>query len=197
MPRLSCETKPEITTPNKGHSAVQFFNTYFRTMSRIVRQSFFPALLWLCTSFVIPTPPLLEVGMGRVVKIVDGDTYDILIDGVQTRIRMDGIDAPEKGQAYYQVSKDFLGGLCDGQTVRLEVKSKDRYGRTLARTYLAGNREVGAEMVRAGLAWHYKKYSDDADLARLEDEARKGRKGLWADANPIAPWDYRKMKRSK
>ena len=166
-------------------------------MTRTITFFFLPLLLWLSTSFVAPTSSLREVGMGRVVKIIDGDTYDILIEGIQTRIRMDGIDAPERGQAYSQVSKDYLGRLCDGQTVRLEVKSKDRYGRTVARSYLAGNREVGAEMIRAGMAWHYKKYSDDSELARLEVEARQARKGLWADPNPIAPWDYRKMKRSK
>lgn len=166
-------------------------------MTRIKPFFIWPLLLWLCTSFVTPTTSLREAGMGRVVKIVDGDTYDILIDGIQTRIRMDGIDAPEKGQAYYQISKDYLGSLCNGQTVRLEVKSKDRYGRTIARSYLAGDREVGAEMIRAGMAWHFKKYSTDVELARLEVEARNSRKGLWADANPIAPWDYRKIKRSK
>lgn len=153
--------------------------------------------LWLNLSLFSFKDPAREAGMGRVVKIVDGDTYDILIDGIQTRVRMDGIDAPEKGQAYYQVSKDYLGQLCDGQTVRLESKGKDRYGRTLAKSFLAGGREVGAEMIKAGMAWHYKKYSDDAELSRMETEARQARKGLWADTNPMAPWDYRKMKRGK
>lgn len=164
-------------------------------MSRIRTFCFLPLLWWLCTSFVNPIYPMREAGMGRVVKIVDGDTYDILIDGIQTRVRMDGIDAPEKGQAFYQVSKDHLGKLCDGQTVRLESKGKDRYGRTLAKSYLAGGREAGAEMIKAGMAWHYKKYSDDAELARMETEARQARKGLWVDSSPVAPWDFRKMKR--
>jgi len=157
----------------------------------------FLLLFYLNTSFIEPRPAPGEVSMSRVVRIVDGDTYDILINGIQTRIRMDGIDAPERGQPYYQVSKEYLGRLCEGQTVRLQVKSRDRFGRTVAKSWISGNRELGAEMIRAGMAWHFTKYSDDAGLARLESEARRARKGLWADPRPVAPWDYRKMKRRK
>jgi len=132
-----------------------------------------------------------------VIKIVDGDTYDILINGKQLRIRMDGIDAPERGQPYSKISKEYLGRLCDGETIRLEIKSKDRFGRTVAKSWVSGNRELGAEMIRAGMAWHFKKYSDDLRLGKLEQQARRERVGLWADPKPIAPWDYRKMKRAK
>jgi micrococcal nuclease len=154
-------------------------------------------LFYLHASPIIPPLSAQQNGTFRVVKIVDGDTYDILINGIQTRIRMDGIDAPERGQPYYKASKEYLGRLCEGQMIRLEVKSKDRFGRTVAKSLISGNRELGAEMIRAGMAWHFRKYSDDMRLARLEAEARKARKGLWADPNPVAPWDYRKMRRKK
>lgn len=131
---------------------------------------------------------------GRAVKIIDGDTYDILIDGVQTRVRMYGIDAPERGQDYYKISKEYLGQLCQGELIRLSIKNKDRYGRTVARSYLSDGRELGAEMIKAGLAWHFKKYSSDADLANYELKARDAHIGIWSMSQPIAPWDFRKIK---
>ena len=131
---------------------------------------------------------------GMVVKIVDGDTYDVIRNGVQTRVRMEGIDAPERGMDYYKVSKDYLGSLCMNKKIRLQVSKKDRYGRLIAKTYLPDGRELGEEMVRAGLAWHFKKYSSDATLARLEREARAARRGLWSMSNPVAPWEHRKKK---
>ena len=132
---------------------------------------------------------------GLVVKIVDGDTYDVIRNGIQTRVRMDGIDAPERGMDYYKVSKDYLGSLCMNKKIRLQVSKKDRYGRLIAKTYLPDGREAGQELVKAGMAWHFKKYSSDATLARLEREARAARRGLWSAGNPIAPWDFRKQKR--
>jgi len=131
---------------------------------------------------------------GLVVKIVDGDTYDLIRNGVQTRVRMEGIDAPERGMDYYKVSKDYLGSLCMNKKIRLQVSKKDRYGRLIAKSYLPDGRELGEEMVRAGMAWHFKRYSNDAKLARLEREARSARRGLWSAANPTAPWEYRKRK---
>lgn len=156
-------------------------------------------LLLFCihASLIVSPDPMPQNRSGRVVKIVDGDTYDILINGEQLRIRMDGIDAPERGQPYSKISKEYLGRLCDGETIRLEIKSKDRFGRTVAKSWVSGNRELGAEMIRAGMAWHFKKYSDDIRLGVLEQQARREHVGLWSDPNPIAPWDYRKMKRAK
>lgn len=166
-------------------------------MNLIKRTFVLLLLLYLYTSLINPRATALQSPTGRVIKIVDGDTYDILINGKQLRIRMDGIDAPERGQPYSKISKEYLGRLCDGETIRLEIKSKDRFGRTVAKSWVSGNRELGAEMIRAGMAWHFKKYSDDLRLGKLEQQARRERVGLWADPKPIAPWDYRKMKRAK
>jgi micrococcal nuclease len=132
-----------------------------------------------------------------VVKIIDGDTYDVLIDGVQTRIRMEGIDAPERGMDFYKKSKEYLGELCIGQQVKVVGDEKDRYGRLIAKTYLEDGREVGEEMVKAGMAWHFKKYSSDKTLNDLEILAREQRVGLWSMPEPIPPWEHRKQKRKK
>lgn len=133
---------------------------------------------------------------GKVIKIVDGDTYDILLDNLTTkRIRMEGIDAPERGMPFYKVSKDYLGSLCFGQVVRIEQTSTDRYGRTIAKTFSANGSELGLLMVEAGYAWHFKKYSSDIQLANAEIEAQTKRLGLWVDENPIAPWEFRKKQK--
>ena len=126
---------------------------------------------------------------GKVVKIVDGDTYDLLIDDTKTlRIRMEGIDAPEKGMPFYRVSKDYLGSLCFQKQVRFEKTSMDKLNnRPVGFTYLEDGRELGHEMIKAGLAWHFKKYNSDLDLAELEKEAREAKLGLWIDDNPMDP----------
>ena len=141
---------------------------------------------------------LLTDQSGKVIKIVDGDTYDILLkNNIPKRIRMEGIDAPERGMPFYKVAKDYLGDLCFGEIVQIKQTSTDRYGRTIAKTYLANGNEVGLLMVNAGVAWHYKKYSTDAELANAEIKARKKRIGLWVDKAPVAPWEWRKSKKQK
>lgn len=128
-------------------------------------------------------------------KIIDGDTYIINSNGEKIKIRMEGIDAPEKGMPYYKESKEFLKRLCLSKKIKFIQSSKDRYGRIIAKTYLEDNRELGREMIKYGLAWHFNKYSQDTSLARLEIEAQNKHLGLWKDANPVAPWEYRKLKR--
>lgn len=134
----------------------------------------------------------------RVVGISDGDTYEALLPDKKTiKIRMEGIDAPEKGMPFYRVAKDYLSELCFGRNVEIKKISTDRYGRTIARTYLPGQqKELGLMMIEAGYAWHFKKYSSDPVLAKAEIEAQKSKRGLWADPNPVAPWDYRKQKKA-
>jgi endonuclease YncB( thermonuclease family) len=133
---------------------------------------------------------------GKVVRILDGDTYDLLIDGSQTiRIRMEGIDAPEKGMPFYKVSKNYLGKLCFGKQVKFKSSGKDIHDRNLGFTYLDDGTELCHEMIRAGLAWHYKKYNSDEDLSSLEIEARNAKIGIWENDNPMPPWENRKLHR--
>ena len=133
---------------------------------------------------------------GKVVSIVDGDTYDILIEENKVvRVRMEGIDAPEKGMPFYRVAKNYLGKLCFEKNVRLDGEEKDSRDRTLAYTYLEDGTELSHEMVKAGLAWHFKKYSTDSTLAALEIEAQNSRRGLWIDSQPMPPWENRELHR--
>lgn len=139
-------------------------------------------------------PKVGESISGKVISIIDGDTYDILVTGNKTiRIRMEGIDAPEKGMPFYKVSKKFLSELCYNKNVIINITGKDDYNRFLARTYLNKYTELSQEMIEAGLAWHFKKYNSDTILSRLEVEARNLRKGLWIDKRPMAPWTNRSL----
>jgi micrococcal nuclease len=130
----------------------------------------------------------------KVIRIVDGDTFEVLdSDNRVSKIRMNGIDAPEKKQAYGTRSREAISALCFGKQIRVRVYSKDRNGRLIADTYL-DNRSLSLIMVSEGMAWHFKKYSSDTELAQAELRARAARRGLWADPAPQAPWDYRRMR---
>lgn len=136
---------------------------------------------------------------GKVVSVIDGDTYDLLVRGNGTiRVRMQGIDAPEREMPYYRASKNHLSGLCFGKNVTLEVTGRDSGGRILGFTYLEDDRELCQEMIRAGYAWHFKRYNSDKVLSDLEKEARLSKRGLWTDPDPVPPWEYRqKMRESR
>ncbi|MBP6978869.1 MAG: thermonuclease family protein [Bacteroidales bacterium] len=130
---------------------------------------------------------------GRIISVIDGDTYDLLVEGNGTvRVRMQGIDAPERDMPFYRTSRSYLSQLCFGKKVTVKVTGTDRGGRTLGFTYLDDGRELCQEMVRAGYAWHFKRYSSDRELSALEKEARSAHRGLWADTDPQPPWEYRK-----
>jgi endonuclease YncB( thermonuclease family) len=136
------------------------------------------------------TAPKVGKLLGSVVAIHDGDTLTLLVGTVQHKIRLNGIDAPELGQPFAQRSRQFLADLCFGKSVTVTVVDVDKYGREVGNVFV-GQALSNEELVRAGLAWHYKQYSKDATLAALEVEARSGKRGLWADPNPIPPWEFR------
>jgi len=129
--------------------------------------------------------------MPRVVRIIDGDTVAVLWpDKRQETIRLAGIDAPERGQAFGNRAREALGELAMGKPVAVDVEGHDRYGRTIARLRVGGV-DVCRELVARGLAWHYKRYSSDPELAEAEQAARAAGRGLWAERAPEPPWDYR------
>jgi len=128
---------------------------------------------------------------GRVVGVTDGDTITVLRNGRAVTVRLAGIDAPERHQAYGQRAKQFAAALAHSRAVTVRVTGRDRYGRILGEVLLPDGRSLNQELVRAGYAWWFRKYSQDARLARLEAEAREGRRGLWADRAPEAPWEFR------
>jgi hypothetical protein len=113
----------------------------------------------------------------------------------QFKLRLDGIDAPEKNQTFRTKSRDALAGLVFGMRVTVQSKRTDRYGRTPG-VISVGGTNVNQRIVAAGWDWHYKQYSSDETLARLESRAKSARSGLWANANPQPPWYFRLPQRS-
>lgn len=149
-------------------------------------------LLFFMLALLLQTASLrAEQLAGRCVGVSDGDTVTLLINGRGERIRLYGIDCPEKTQPFGQRAKQYASSLMFGKVVTLERADVDRYGRTIGRLYVDG-KYVNAEMIRAGFAWHYKQYSSDRDLAALELDARRARRGLWADQQPVPPWEFRR-----
>ena len=133
--------------------------------------------------------------VGKVVKVVDGDTLHIYGDKGTYKIRLSGIDAPESGQAFGKRAKEHLEYLVAGKQVIAIVESKDRYGRYVASVKVQ-SKDVCAEMLTAGYAWHYKQYDNNKYYDELQREAKKAKRGLWVDKKPQAPWDYRKEQRA-
>ena len=138
---------------------------------------------------------------GRIVSISDGDTVTLLDANLQQhKIRLSGIDAPEKRQPFGNRSRLHLGTLVFGKHVTADCPKTDRYKRAVCRIDVDGV-DANLAQVEAGMAWHYKAYSREqspADrwrYAKAEDRARNARQGLWADRAPMAPWDFRKARR--
>jgi len=138
---------------------------------------------------------------GKVVKITDGDTLYVLdANSEQHKIRLAGIDAPERKQAYGLASRKHLASIVAGKQVRIEYQKRDRYGRIVGKVLLDGI-DVCLEQVKVGFAWHYKKYQHEQSAegrelyADAEISAREERLGLWRENNPNPPWEYRRLYR--
>jgi len=142
-------------------------------------------------SLPMPAKPVPAAPVWKVVSVHDGDTLRAIDQAnVQHKIRLAGIDAPELGQPFGRVSRDRLGELTMGKVVAVERHDRDRYGRDLA-TLVIDGANVNRQLVAEGLAWHFTRYSNAADLAAAEAAARASRRGLWADKAPVAPWAWR------
>jgi endonuclease YncB( thermonuclease family) len=111
-------------------------------------------------------------------------------------VRLHGIDAPELGQPFGRVARDRLAELVKGKTITVTTHGKDRYGRTIGSVAIEHD-DVGHRLVAEGLAWHYTRYSKDAGLAAAERDARAARRGLWADRDPVPPWEWRVSERDR
>ena len=139
--------------------------------------------------------------LGKVVGITDGDTVTVLdASKIQHKIRLAGIDAPERKMPFGQRAKGHLSDLVFSRDVEVETTKKDRYGRSVGNIIVDG-RDANLAMVAAGMAWHYKQYereqsaSDRKLYASAEEQARLWRVGLWQDVNPTPPWEYRMERR--
>jgi endonuclease YncB( thermonuclease family) len=138
---------------------------------------------------------------GTVVGISDGDTLTLVdANKTQHRIRLDGIDAPERTQPYGQRARQSLAALAHGRSASADCPKVDRYGRAVGRVIVDGV-DLGLEQIRRGYAWHYVKYAheqravDRERYARAESDARLTHSGLWSFSDPVAPWDYRRVAR--
>jgi micrococcal nuclease len=135
---------------------------------------------------------------GPVVSVLDGDTLEVLHNHHLERIRLSGIDCLEKGQAYRKRAKQAVSALVFGKEVTLQTYDRDKYGRTLADMLLPNGTNVNHTLVKEGWCWWYRKYAPwNTTLDRLETEAREARRGLWVEPNPIPPWEWRRLGRSR
>ena len=152
------------------------------------------SLLLLCTVVTLHAETLL----GYVIKVADGDTITVLdANKKQHKIRLNFIDAPESKQAFGNKSKKYLDEMVYNKNVSIEFEKRDMYGRVLGFVFLDG-KNINLEMVKAGMAWHYEHFAKDAkEYAEAQQKAKEEKLGLWADPNPIPPWDFRKEAKNR
>lgn len=134
----------------------------------------------------------------KVIGVKDGDTIVLLMDSTEQVVRFSHVDCPEKKQPFGTKAKQFVSDKCFGTYVTLIVDEKnkyDRYKRLIAEVVLENGENLNKELVKNGLAWHFKKYSESEEYAELENQARANKIGIWSESNPIAPWDWRKPKK--
>jgi endonuclease YncB( thermonuclease family) len=135
---------------------------------------------------------------GRVVAVADGDTITVLDAAKQQhRVRLAGIDAPERGQPFGNRSRQNLAKWVHGQEVVADWHKRDQYGQIVG-IVIAFGHDIGLEQVRAGMAWWYRAYAheqrpEDRQLYEFaEDDAQREKRGLWAESNPVPPWEWRR-----
>ncbi|EIO6737189.1 thermonuclease family protein [Salmonella enterica] len=128
---------------------------------------------------------------GMVIRVLDGDTIEVLQEQQPVRVRLLNIDAPEKKQPFGRWSTNQLKALLAGQSVTVSYTQTDRYGRVLGRVVTANGTEANRQQVLKGAAWVYDRYNTDNSLPALQQEAQTQKRGLWADPNPVPPWEWR------
>ncbi|WP_291903840.1 thermonuclease family protein [Accumulibacter sp.] len=191
------------SAPDQGHhSTIGFHHILMISTLRV---------LVLAAACAIPAVCQSESIFGTVVAVADGDTVTVVdVAKEQYKIRVAGIDAPEKKQAFGARSKQSMAQMVFGKPVHIEWRKKDRYGRVIGKVFVAQEQcskrpcpqtlDAGLAQLSRGLAWHYKKYEreqspeDRVIYAEVEVEAQKNALGLWSETNPIAPWDFRRRK---
>ncbi|EMM5305385.1 thermonuclease family protein [Klebsiella aerogenes] len=128
---------------------------------------------------------------GMVIRVLDGDTIEVLQERQPVRVRLLNIDAPEKKQPFGRWSTNQLKALLAGQPVTVTYTQTDRYGRVLGRVVTANGAEANRQQVLKGAAWVYERYNTDNSLPALQREAQTQKRGLWADNQPVPPWEWR------
>ena len=153
-------------------------------------------LLWSAALVLLGTVPTLAADFtGPVVSVLDGDMIEVLHHTNRERIRLSGVDCPEKGQAFGTRAKQATSGLVFGKDVIMQPHGRDNHGRTLADVFLPDGTHVNHELVKDGWCWWYQKYAPkDLVLRQLEQEAREYKKGLWSEPHPVPPWLFRRLR---
>ncbi len=166
----------------------------FPLHSVILMNSFKRNILFLLLTFLGCSSPieLPSVFKGKIISVIDGDTVDILYNEHLYRIRLADIDCPESDQPYGDEATEFVFNQCLSDSITVKNEGEwDRYGRLIATIFVQDTININLELVKNGLAWHYKEYSNDQEFSDTEDEARKRQIMLWSDSNAVAPWDWR------
>ena len=143
---------------------------------------------------LVPVLSLSQTLSGKVVAIKDGDTV-VVLDSLnnQTTLRLAEVDCPEKNQPFGTKAKQFTSDQIYFKTIKYVVTDTDRYGRSIAMIYYdTDNKYLSAEIVKAGMGWHYKKYSTSKELATFQENAKQNKVGLWIDNDPIEPSEFRR-----
>lgn len=166
-------------------------------------KSHFTQILLLVAFLIFANTSSADTLYGRVVGIADGDTVTVLdVTNTQWKIRLMGIDAPEKKQPFGNKSKENLAFLVFNKQVTVDYNKQDKYGRTVGKILVDGS-DANLQQVTAGLAWHYKKYQKEQSVenrrtyAQAEEQARTYKQGLWIDPDPIPPWEWRHQRKKK
>ena len=135
--------------------------------------------------------PTDQTFSGTVLTVADGDTMTLQVDGQKVKVRLQGIDCPERQQAYGQEAGDFIRDQVQGKQVEVRKLGVDQYDRVLGEVFLNG-KNLNKELLREGLAWWYEKHARDrTDYRDLQDEAKREGRGLWSDPDAIPPWEFR------
>lgn len=144
---------------------------------------------------LFPTFCISQTLYGKVISIKDGDTV-VVIDSLNNQItlRLAEVDCPEKNQPFGTKAKQFTSEQVYLKKIKYVVSDTDKYGRSIAMIfYDSDNKYLSAEIIKAGMGWHYKRYSKSKELADLEIDAKKNKRGLWVDSNPVEPSAWRKQ----
>ncbi len=159
------------------------------------RTSFYSILLLALLFPIDQAKKVSKEFKAKVIAVKDGDTIDVLSDNRKITVRLAHIDCPEKKQPFGTVARQFTANRCFGQEVTVVNENKYDRNRRLIAVVLNERREnVNLELVKAGLAWHFKKYSTDSIYGLAEVKARRDRTGLWRDEEPVAPWSWRSIR---
>jgi endonuclease YncB( thermonuclease family) len=160
---------------------------------KMLLRNLFLVSIFIVHSSLLGNKNILE---GRVVSVYDGDTFTLLLeDNKQEKIRLQDIDAPELGQAFGKKAKKALSDMIYMKSVKVFWEKRDRNKRIIGDVRV-GNIRVNEQMIDLGYAWQYLEYKNSDHLKSIQHNASKKRLGLWLDKNPIAPWEWRKMRKS-